>query len=147
MWGRIPEDQWDDHAPYNPPHDKGTVIDRLSLPSIDFVFLPFQGDYHGQDVHSPDDCSRHPDQTVDIPHEEQKKKWWDLDDDRKKQLEVQISLSLSFFIPGSLSDSPLSQIGGGLLAGAALLGGGYYAWHEREKKKTEEEVSFSTSLF
>ncbi len=112
MWGRIPEDQWDDHAPYNPPHDKGTVIDRLSL-----------------------------------PHEEQKKKWWDLDDDRKKQLEVQISLSLSFFIPGSLSDSPLSQIGGGLLAGAALLGGGYYAWHEREKKKTEEEVSFSTSLF
>jgi hypothetical protein len=36
LWGRIPDDKWDDHAPYNPPHDKGTAIDRLSLPSIDF---------------------------------------------------------------------------------------------------------------
>lgn len=27
-------------------------------------------------------------QKVEIPHEEQKKKWYDLDDHRKKQLEV-----------------------------------------------------------
>lgn len=27
LWGRIPDDKWDDHAPYNPPHDKGTAID------------------------------------------------------------------------------------------------------------------------
>jgi len=36
LWGRIPDDKWDEHAPYDPPHDKGTAIDRLSLPSIDF---------------------------------------------------------------------------------------------------------------
>ena len=66
------------------------VIDHLSLPSIDFILLPFQGDYHKEDVHPPEDCSRHPDQTVEVPHEEQKKKWYDLDDQRKKQLEVQI---------------------------------------------------------
>jgi len=96
LWGRIPDDRWDDHAPYDPPHGKG--------------------DYHGQDVPPPDDC-RHPDQTVEVPHEEQKKNWYDLDDHRKKQLEV----------------------GGGLLAGAAIIGGGYFAWHEHEKKKTEEE--------
>jgi hypothetical protein len=49
--------------------------------------LPFQGDYHEQEVYSPEDCSRH--QTVEVPHEEQKKKWYDLDDDRKKKFEVQ----------------------------------------------------------
>lgn len=32
----------------------------------------------------------HPDQKVDIPHEEHKKKWWDLSDERKKQLEVRL---------------------------------------------------------
>ncbi len=58
-----------------------------------FALLPILGNYQGQDVHSPDDCSRHPDQTVEIAHEEQKKKWWDLDDKRKKELEVQRSLS------------------------------------------------------
>jgi hypothetical protein len=97
LWGRIPDNEWQQHESYNPPHDKG--------------------DYHGQDVHQPDDCSQHPDQTVEVTHEEQKKKWWDLDGDRKKQLEI----------------------GGGLLAGAAAIGAGYYAWNEHEKKKTEQE--------
>jgi len=101
LWGRIPDDRWDDHAPYNPPHDKGTAIDRLSLIStIDRLLNLFafsQGDYHGQDVHPPDDCSQH--QKVDVPHEEQKKKWYDLEDDRKKQLEVHISL---LFLSGPL---------------------------------------------
>jgi hypothetical protein len=69
------------------------VIDRLSLQSINFIFLPFQGNYNSQDVHQPEDCSWHPAQTVMVPHEEQKKKWRDLDHDRKRQLEVQISLS------------------------------------------------------
>jgi hypothetical protein len=68
------------------------VIGRLSLPSIVFIVLPFQGDYNRQDVHLPDDCSWHPCQTVIVPREEQKKKWWDLDDNRKKQVEVQIPL-------------------------------------------------------
>ncbi|KAH9998469.1 hypothetical protein BJV74DRAFT_824671 [Russula compacta] len=99
LWGRIPDDEWQNHEPYCPPHDKG--------------------DYHGQDVPPPNDYNQpHPDQTVEVPHEEQKKKWWDLDADRKKQLEI----------------------GGGLLAGVAVLGAGYAAWHAHENnKKTEEE--------
>lgn len=69
------------------------VIGRSSLPPINFIFLPFPGNYNRQDVHQPDDCSWHPDQTVIVTHEEQKKKWRDLNDDRRKQLKVQISLS------------------------------------------------------
>jgi hypothetical protein len=69
------------------------VIGRLSLQSINFIFLPFQGNYNRQDVHQPDDCSWHPNQTVIVGHEEQKKKWRNLDDDRREQLKVQISLS------------------------------------------------------
>jgi len=93
------------------------VIGRLSLQSINFIFLPFQGNYNGQDVSQPDDCSWHPDQTVIVPYEEQKKKWWDLDDNRRKQI----------------------KIGGGLLAGAATIGAGYHAWDENKKARTEEE--------
>jgi hypothetical protein len=98
LWGRIPKDQWEDHEPYDPPHGKG--------------------DYHGQDVQQPSDYNNHSDQTVEVPHEEQKKNWLDLSDDRKKQL----------------------KIGGGIAAGLALLGGGYYAYHQHEEhKKSEEE--------
>jgi len=98
LWGRIPEDQWKAHEPYDPPHGKG--------------------EYHGQDVEKPSDYHNHPDQTVEIPHEEQKKNWLDLSDDRKKQL----------------------KIGGALAAGIALAGGGYLAYHKHEEhKKSEEE--------
>jgi hypothetical protein len=69
------------------------VLGRLSLQSINFILLPFPGKYNSQDVHQPDDCSWHPAQTVIVPHEEQKKKWWDLDDGRRKQLKVQIPFS------------------------------------------------------
>lgn len=54
-------------------------------------------------------------QQVDIHHEEQKKHWYDLDDKRKKELEV----------------------GGGLALGLAALAGGYYAY--KHHSKTEEE--------
>ncbi|THH20807.1 hypothetical protein EW146_g637 [Bondarzewia mesenterica] len=60
----------------------------------------------------------HPDQTVDIPHEEQNKKWYDLDEHRKKQLEV----------------------GGGLLAGLAVIGGGYMAYRAHEKSEEEKKA-------
>ena len=73
------------------------VIGRLSLQSINVILLPFQGNYNSQDVHEPDDCSWHPCQTVIVPHEEQKKKWRDLSEDRKKQLKVQISLVLNLY--------------------------------------------------
>jgi len=98
LWGRIPDSEWKNHEPYNPPHDKG--------------------DYHCQDVPQPTNYDQHPDQTVEVPQQEQQKKWWDLDADRKRQLEI----------------------GGGLLAGVGVLGAGYAAWHAHENnKKTQEE--------
>jgi hypothetical protein len=52
--------------------------------------LPFQGDYHEKDhVHPPDGCGHQDAGVPQNPHEEQKK-WYDLDDNRKKQLEVHI---------------------------------------------------------
>ena len=76
------------------------VIGRLSLLLIEFIFLPSQGNYNRQDVHQPDDCIWHPAQTVIVSDEEQKKRWRDIDNDRRQQLRVQIlfhleSLSLS----------------------------------------------------
>ncbi|KAL1748613.1 carbohydrate-binding module family 12 protein [Schizophyllum fasciatum] len=50
--------------------------------------------------------------------EEKEKSWFDLDDKRKKQLEV----------------------GGGLLAGAALLGAGYKAYKSHEKHDEEKKA-------
>jgi len=98
LWGRIPDSECQSQGPFNPP-DKS--------------------DYSGQGVQQPNDSCQQPNQSVEAPHEEEKKKWWDLNNgDHKKQLEI----------------------GGGLLAGAAALGAGYFAWHEHEKhKKTEEE--------
>ncbi|KZT67294.1 carbohydrate-binding module family 12 protein [Daedalea quercina L-15889] len=72
---------------------------------------PPQGGYGGDEKR----WDQHQTQQVDIHHEERKKNWWDLDDHRKKQLEI----------------------GGGLVAGLAAVGAGYYAYHEHNK--TEEE--------
>jgi hypothetical protein len=78
----------------------GKGMSRTTLPMTQVIYLlsaidhldhlPLQGDYCQQDVHPTNDCNKHPDQTEEVPHEEQKKKWYDLDDQRKKQLEVQI---------------------------------------------------------
>jgi hypothetical protein len=97
LWSRIPESEWHNHESYKPPHEKGN--------------------YNSQDVHQPDDCSWHPAQTVIVPHEEQKKKWRDLNEGRREQL----------------------KIGGGLLAGAATIGAGYHTWDENKEGRTEEE--------
>ncbi|EGN99972.1 carbohydrate-binding module family 12 protein [Serpula lacrymans var. lacrymans S7.3] len=51
-------------------------------------------------------------------HEERKKHWYDLDDHRKKELEV----------------------GGGILAGVALLGAGYQAYKSHEKSAEEKKA-------
>ncbi|OBZ69044.1 hypothetical protein A0H81_11214 [Grifola frondosa] len=60
----------------------------------------------------------HTEQRVPIHEEEHKKNWWDLDAQRKKELEI----------------------GGGLLAGLALIGGGYLAYHEHEKNEEEKKA-------
>jgi len=97
LWGKIPEEQWQDHEPYDPPHRKG--------------------DYDGQDVPQPSDYHNHPDQAVEITHEEQKKNWRDLTDERKHQIKV----------------------GGGMVAGASILGTGYLPWHKHEENKLSED--------
>lgn len=80
-----------------------TRVNRSFLYRLIFI-MPFQGDYHGQDVPPPNDYNKpHPDQTVEVPNEEQKKKWWDLDGDRKKQLEVRISLVMNSYL---VTDGP-----------------------------------------
>jgi len=59
----------------------------------------------------------HKTQQVEIPHEDRQKKWYDLDDKRKTELEV----------------------GGGLLAGALLLGGGFAAYKHHQKAEEEKK--------
>ncbi|KAF9071037.1 carbohydrate-binding module family 12 protein [Rhodocollybia butyracea] len=56
-------------------------------------------------------------QKVDIPHEERQKRWYDLDDNRKKDLEI----------------------GGGLLAGIAAAAGGYYLYKHHEKSEEDKK--------
>jgi hypothetical protein len=76
---------------------------------------PSYGGYGDNNDHKKWD--EHQTQKVDIPKEEKKKNWYDLDDDRKRQLEI----------------------GGGLAAGAALLAGGYMAYKHHENKEEEEK--------
>jgi len=86
-------------------------------------------DYHKlQQHHRPDSDAHHnvPEtheaypsaQSSNIHQEERKKHWYDLDNHRKKELEV----------------------GGGLLAGAALLAGGYAAFQSHEKDEEEKKA-------
>jgi len=53
-----------------------------------------------------------------VPHHEQKKSWHDIDDNRKKELEI----------------------GGGLLVGLGAIGAGYYAYHEHGKNEEEKKA-------
>ncbi|CAL1707879.1 unnamed protein product [Somion occarium] len=85
-------------------------------PGYSYGAPPDQGGYKYQGNLGDE---KHPDQTVEIKPEEQKKNWYDLDDDRKKKLEI----------------------GGGLLAGIAAVGAGYYAYHEHEKSEEEKKAN------
>jgi hypothetical protein len=62
--------------------------------------------------------NEHKTQHVEIPHKERQKKWYDLDDERKKELEI----------------------GGGLLVGAVLLGGGFAAWKHHQKADEDKKA-------
>ncbi|THH30407.1 hypothetical protein EUX98_g3777 [Antrodiella citrinella] len=57
-------------------------------------------------------------QEVAIHREEQKQNWYDITDERKKQLEI----------------------GGGLLVGAAAIGAGYLAYRHHQKSKEEKQA-------
>lgn len=111
LWGRIPG-HVENHHEYEPPREPQQPPTQHSYGGDQQQGFPQQKPY--------DD---HPDQTVNIPHEETKKKWYDLDDKRKHELEV----------------------GGGLLAGIAAIGAGYYAYHEHEKSE-EEKKAFAWAL-
>ncbi|KAJ7287368.1 carbohydrate-binding module family 12 protein [Mycena rebaudengoi] len=104
LWGRLDDHDGGHHEQHHQPqqhHDQQHHFEPEK---------PHHDQHPGYD--------RPPGQTVDIPHEEQKKHWYDLDDDRKKQLEI----------------------GGGLLAGSALLAGGFMAWKHHEKSEEEQKA-------
>ncbi|KAF8588707.1 carbohydrate-binding module family 12 protein [Ramaria rubella] len=102
LWGKLPEhDSESRPAEYQqpqqqaPPQYKGGSLDGEEKP------------WHEQ--HS---------QKVEVHHEEQQKHWYDLDDKRKKELEI----------------------GGGLAAGLALLGAGYVAYHKHGKNEEQKKA-------
>ncbi|KIK67036.1 carbohydrate-binding module family 12 protein [Collybiopsis luxurians FD-317 M1] len=85
-----------------------------------------QGEWGGYQEHHPANHQPPPEyhppppegQDVDIPQEERKRHWYDLDDKRKKELEV----------------------GGGLLAGLGLLGAGYAIYKHHEKGEEDKKA-------
>ncbi|EPQ57167.1 hypothetical protein GLOTRDRAFT_58343 [Gloeophyllum trabeum ATCC 11539] len=95
LWGRLPESAWvgDQQQQQQPPPTYNQGGDQKPW-----------NEQSSQQVH--------------IDHEERKKNWFDLDDDRKKQLEI----------------------GGGLLGGLAALGAGYFAYKEHEKSEEEKKA-------
>jgi len=66
---------------------------------------------------------KHDQTTVEFGQDEKEKNWYDLDPERRKQLEI----------------------GGGLLAGAALLGGGFLAY-KKHKENEEEKKALAWGL-
>ncbi|KAA1475143.1 carbohydrate-binding module family 12 protein [Dentipellis sp. KUC8613] len=100
LWGRLSDE--DDHATYQP----------QPPPAQQQSSYQYGG---GQECES---TPLHPDQSAEIHHEEREKHWYDLEEDRKKKLEI----------------------GGGLLAGAALIGAGYYAFHEHGKSEENKKA-------
>ena len=104
--------------------------------------------YKSQQHHRPDSDAHHnvPEtheaypsaQSSNIHQEERKKHWYDLDDHRKKELEVSRP-----FLHRPCKGLISMQVGGGLLAGAALLAGGYAAFKGHEKDEEEVRDSYS----
>ncbi|KZT09204.1 carbohydrate-binding module family 12 protein [Laetiporus sulphureus 93-53] len=85
---------------------------------------PPSSPYQGQPAPSPAPPSdekqwdQHSEQNVEIHEEERQKKWYELDEHRRKQLEV----------------------GGGLVAGLAAVGAGYYAYKSHQKSEEEKKA-------
>ncbi|EJD41659.1 hypothetical protein AURDEDRAFT_169317 [Auricularia subglabra TFB-10046 SS5] len=112
LWGMVPYNNCDDDykqrhhdAAHNQPH-KPAHEWHPPPPS------PGQQPAQQQPIQAPH-------QTVDIKDDEKGKSWFDLSDERKKQLEI----------------------GGGLAVGIALLGGGFAAYKHHEKSEEEKNAA------
>ncbi|KAJ8507105.1 hypothetical protein ONZ45_g10488 [Pleurotus djamor] len=80
---------------------------------------PYQSDYKPPPASAQTGYGgQHPSQSVDIKDDEKEKNWYDLDEDRRKQIAV----------------------GGGLLAGAAAIGAGFFAYKKHKKDEEEEKA-------
>ncbi|TFK54526.1 carbohydrate-binding module family 12 protein [Heliocybe sulcata] len=101
LWGRVPESAWEGEK--HQQHQEGGYQPGYVQPQ-------------GGDQKPWNDQSS---QQVQIQHEERHKPWGELDDERKKQLEI----------------------GGGLLAGLTALGAGYFAYKEHEKSEEEKKAN------
>ncbi|KDQ57662.1 carbohydrate-binding module family 12 protein [Jaapia argillacea MUCL 33604] len=108
LWGRCPDNSCQGGGGYQPSYQQ---------PPPEQQQQPLQPQ---QAPYAPDKpWDDHKTQHVDIPHDEQKKNWFDLDDERKKQLEV----------------------GGGLVAGLAAIGGGFMAYKAHEKSEEQKKAA------
>ena len=83
LWGRLPDDDCGGEKQgggYQPSYQP--AYEQPPQQPVQEQRPPLDSQQSGQN------WDEHKHQKVDIPHEEQKKNWWDLDDHRKKQLEV-----------------------------------------------------------
>lgn len=106
LWGRLPDETPGYQPGYQPAYGEPQQPIQQDRPTL------------GEPQQSGANWDEHKHQKVDIPHEEQKKNWWDLDEKRKKELEI----------------------GGGLALGAALLGGGLFAYKHHQKSEEEKKA-------
>lgn len=110
LWGRMPDEY---HAPEKQNSGYQPSYAQPPQQPIQEQRPPLDSQQSGSN------WDEHKHQKVDIPHEEQKKNWWDLDDDAKKKLEI----------------------GGGLAVGIAALGAGLFAYNHHQKSEEEKKAA------
>jgi len=118
LWGRIEVGDYEHH----PHHEKSGqwTEDRKPEPyAPSYDQAPQQPQQHQhQEPQQQQQQQQAPQGGATPTHEERQKHWFDLDDERKKQLEV----------------------GGGLMAGVGALAAGYYAYQKHGKNEEEEKA-------